>query len=157
MFVSLTVTSITADQTSDSQDGPLGVLGLLDHTDEDYFLVAGASVEDHAISRRVTPPRSDHFDISDHQTLNNISLWEGFVGDKAGAFLNIAVRDRKNALWDAVLHAAEVAGLGAGAILLDDPTLGQAAVDALEQGAKNFVATLKGDNDKTLASCLSGF
>jgi hypothetical protein len=150
MFVRLSTTSITADQTSDSQDGPVGRGGLLDHTDEDYFLVAGASVDEGAISFRVTPQHSDHFDISDHQTLNNIFLWEGFVGDMSGAFLNIAVRDRKNALWDAVLHIAEVGGLVGAAILLEDPSIGQQALVALEQGAKDFAANLKGDNDKTL-------
>src|SRR5712691_7285937 len=81
MFVRLTVTSIVADQTSDSQDGPLGIFGVFDHTDEDYFLVAGGSFNDPSTSFRVTAPQSDHFDISDHHTLNNIVLWEGFVGD----------------------------------------------------------------------------
>jgi hypothetical protein len=150
MFVRLTVTSITADQTSDSQDGPLGIFGLFDHTDEDYFLISGASVNDGATSFRVTPPQSDHFDISDHQTLNNIILWEGFIGDKAGAFFNIAVRDRKNAVWSSVLNIAEAAALVAGTILLEDPGLGQQAVAALGNTAKEFVANLKGDNDKNL-------
>jgi hypothetical protein len=149
MFVRLVLTDITANQTSDSQDP---ITGAFDHTDEDYFLVAGASVSDGPISYRVTPPQDDHYDISDGQTLHNFMLWEGFVGPNAGAFLTVAIRDRKNAFWGTVLNVAETAGLAAGAIFLEDPNLGQAALKKLEDPADTFIHDLHGDNDKTLGS-----
>jgi hypothetical protein len=145
MFVRIVVDEITCARPTET--------GPFNDRDEVYFTAAGSSSRGQIELPRVAPaPPEDYYGLKAGQEARAIQVWQGYVGTGEYAYLTLAIREQDNAQLPAILASVKAAALGAAAIFVD-PSLGPAALGALEDSGVAFVNSLAGDGDQTIGAC----
>jgi hypothetical protein len=132
--------------------------GTEDHL---YFQTGGSSSFQDNIKIRIDPGYTDHWDMYHLRRLNNVTLYEGFLGNNQKAVLFIAARAKCIPDWsnlgcsgnvvDTITNAIKTAVLAVSAFLFD-PSLALPALSSLQATVQSFASSLNGDGDTTIGA-----